>query len=212
MPLSRDPSTLLGMTGWGNARDDREGEFMSGTCPLSGGGGLKKASLGSEAFEICEANLAPLFGVLELVLETDVDLLPALGIDVGLSLVPNADEVLNLVDSTGVVILHLLVNGAATLETICPGNTVEPQQITLLTGVDIIVNLTVGLAILGCSVRASMCAVETDAVVVGLVIVNWAPLNRIAWDKAVGLGTIVLVEGEDMVQADWHHIINASFA
>ena len=165
-----------------------------------------------EAFEICEANLAPLFGVLELVLEADVDLLPALGVDVGLGLVPNADEVLNLVDSTSVVILHLLIYGATTLETICPGNTVEPQQITLRTGVDIIVNLTVGLAILCCSVRASMCSVETDTVVVGLVIVNRAPLNRIAWDKAVGLGTIVLVEGEDMVQADWHHIINASFA
>ena len=156
--------------------------------------------------------MAPLFGVLQLMLETDVDLLPALGIDVGLGLVPNADEVLNLVDSTSVVILHLLVDCATTLETVCPGNAVEPQQITLWTGVDIIVNLTVGLAILGSGVRASMCSVETDAVVVGLVIVNRAPLNRIAWDKAIGLGTIVLVEGEDMVQADWHHIINASFA
>ena len=165
-----------------------------------------------EAFEICEANLAPLFGVLELMLETDVDLLPALGVDVGLGLVPNADEVLNLVDSTSVVILHLLVDCATALETIAPGHTVEPQQITLWTGVDIIVNLTIGLAILGSGVRASMRAVETDTVVVGLVIVNWAPLNRIAWDKAIGLGTIVLVEGEDMVQADWHHIIDTGFA
>ena len=172
----------------------------------------KKASLGGEAFEVGEANLAPLFGVLELMLETDVDLLPALGVDVGLGLVPNADEVLNLVDSTSVVILHLLVDCATTLETIAPGNAVEPQQITLGTGVDVVVYLTVWLAILSCGVRTSVCAVETDRVVIGLVIVNRAPLDRIAWDESIGLGTIVLVEGEDMMQTDWHHVVDASFA
>ena len=138
--------------------------------------------------------------------------MPALVVDVGLGLVPNTDEILNLINTTVVMILQLLINRATALKTISPRHAMEPQQITLWTGVDIIVNLTIGLAILGSGVRASVCTVETDTVVVGLVIVNWAPLNRIAWDKAIGLGTIVLVEGEDMVQADWHHIINASFA
>ena len=156
--------------------------------------------------------MAPLLGVLELMLEAGIDFLPALVVDVGLGLVPNADDILNLVDSTSVVILHLLIYCATTLETICPGNAVEPQQITLGTGVDVIVYLTVWLAILSCGVRTGMCAVETDRVVIGLVIVNRAPLDRIAWDESIGLGTIVLVEGEDMMQTDWHHVIDAGFA
>ena len=145
-------------------------------------------------------------------LEAGIDLLPALVVDVGLGLVPNADEVLNLINTAVVMILHLLNDSATALETIAPRHAVEPQQITLRTGVDVVVNLTVWLAILSCGVRTGVCAVETDRVVVGLVIVNRAPLDRIAWDETVGLGTVVLVESEDVVQADRHHIVDASFA
>ena len=156
--------------------------------------------------------MAPLLGVLELVLEASIDFLPALVVDVGLGLVPNADEVLNLINTAVVMILHLLNDRAAALKTIAPRHAVEPQQITLGTGVDVVVYLTVWLAILSCGVRTGMCAVETDRVVIGLVIVNRAPLDRIAWDEAVRLGSVVLVEGEDVVQADWHHVVDASFA
>ena len=153
-----------------------------------------------------------MLGVLELVLEASIDFLPALVVDVGLGLVPNADAILNLINTAVVMILHLLNDRAAALKTIAPRHAVEPQQITLGTGVDVIVNLTIWLAILSCSVRTGMCAVETDRVVVGLVIVNRAPLDRIAWDEAVRLGSVVLVESEDVVQADWHHVVDASFA
>ena len=113
-----------------------------------------------------------------MVLEAGVDLLPALVVDVGLGLVPNTDEILNLINTTVVMILHLLINSATALKTIAPWHTVEPQQITLWTGVDIVVNLTIGLAILSSGVRTSMCTVETDTVVIRLVIVNRTPLDR----------------------------------
>ena len=95
-------------------------------------------------------------------LEAGIDFLPALVVDVGLGLVPNADEVLNLINTAIVMILHLLNDRAAALETIAPRHAVEPQQITLGTGVDVVVYLTVWLALLCCCVRAGMWAVETD--------------------------------------------------
>ena len=57
-----------------------------------------------------------------------------------------------------------------------------------------------------------MSAVEAYRVVVGLVIVNRTPLDGVAGDEAVRLRTVVLVEGEDMVQADGHHVIDTGLA
>ena len=56
-----------------------------------------------------------------------------------------------------------------------------------------------------------MCTVETNRIVIGLVIVHWTPLNGVAGDEAVGLWTIVLIESEDMVQAYRHHVVDAGF-
>ena len=55
-----------------------------------------------------------MLGVLELMLETGVDLLPALGIDVGFGLIPNTNEILYLVHTTRVMILHLPHGGTTT--------------------------------------------------------------------------------------------------
>lgn len=151
-------------------------------------------------------------GVLELMLETGVDLLPALGIDVGLGLIPNTNEILYFVHTTRVMILHLLINRASALETIGPRHTVEPQQITLWTGVDIVVDRAVRLAILGCGIGTCMGAVETDAILVGLVIVDRTPLDRGMGLILAGTRTIVVVEGEDVVQTNGHHVVDAGFA
>ena len=56
-----------------------------------------------------------------------------------------------------------------------------------------------------------MCTIETNRIVVGLVIVHWTPLNGVAGNETVGLWTIVLIESEDMVQAYRHHVVDASF-
>ena len=52
---------------------------------------------------------------MELMLESGINFLPALVIDIGLCLVPYADKVFNLVDTSGIMILHLFDNGATTL-------------------------------------------------------------------------------------------------
>ena len=46
-----------------------------------------------------------------------------------------------------------------------------------------------------------MCAVEADAERVGTMVVYGTPLDGVVGDETVGLRTIVLVEGEDMMQA-----------
>ena len=151
-----------------------------------------------------------MLGIFQLVLQAGISLLPALFVDIRLGFVPDADEILHLLHTTTITVLHLLIDGTAALQTIGPGHAMEPQQVALRTGVDIVVERTLGLAILGRGIRTRMGTVETDRVVVGLVIVNRAPLDGIAGDETAGLRTIVLVEGKDMVQADGHHIVDTS--
>ena len=88
----------------------------------------------------------------------------------------------------------------------------EPQQVALWTGVDVVVQCAVRLSILCCGIRTGMSAVETNAVVVGLMVVNRAPLQGNVCIVTIGLGAVVLIKCKDMVQSYWHHIIYTSFA
>jgi hypothetical protein len=78
-------------------------------------------------------------------MEFRVNLLPALLVDVRTSVLPDADEVFHLVDTTIVAILHLLPEGATTQGAVVPGQVMEPEQITLRTGGRAIVEGAVGL-------------------------------------------------------------------
>ena len=151
-----------------------------------------------------------MLGVVELMLQTGINFLPALVIDEGLGLIPDEDEILHFLHTTVIVECHFLKDGATTLKTVGPRYTVEPEEITLRTGVDVIVELTIGLAILGSGVRAGMCAVEADRVLVGLVIVHGAPLVRYMRVVTIRLWTVMFVEGEDVMQSDGHHVVDAS--
>ena len=93
-----------------------------------------------EASEIIQTDLLPLLGILQLVLQTGISLLPALLIDKGLGLVPDTDEILHFLHTTTIAVLHLLINGTTTLHTIVPGYAMEPQQVTLRTSIDIVVD------------------------------------------------------------------------
>ena len=57
-----------------------------------------------------------------------------------------------------------------------------------------------------------MGAVETDAILVGLVIVDRTPLDGGMGLILAGTRTIVVVEGEDVVQTNGHHVVDAGFA
>ena len=165
-----------------------------------------------EGAEIVEAGGAPLFGVVELVLQSRIDFLPALIVDQGLGLAPDADEILDLFHATGVAVLHLLVDGAAALEAIGPGHMVEPEQVALGAGADIVVERTVGLAILGGGIGTGVGAVETNAEAIGLMVIDGAPLEGIGGDEAAGLWTIVVVELKYMVQTYGHHVVDAGLS
>ena len=168
--------------------------------------------LGSETSEVVEADLAPLLGVFELMLQAGINLLPALFIDLGLGFVPDADEVFYLLDTTIVVILHLFEYSTSALHAISPGYAMEPQQITLRTGIDVVVERAIRLWILRGGIRTRMGAVETNTVVVGFVIIDGAPLQGQMGVIAIGLRTIMLVESEDMVETYGHHVVDTGFA
>ena len=129
-------------------------------------------------------------------LHAGIHFLPALLVDGGLGLLPDADEILNLADTALIVVLHLFIDSAAALHTVSPGHVVEPEQIAFRTAADIVVHRTIGLTVLGGGVGPHVGAVEADAKRVGLMVIDGAPLNGIGGDETVGLWTIMLVEGE----------------
>ena len=145
-------------------------------------------------------------------LQAGIDFLPTLLVDLGLDFVPDADEVFYLFHTSVVTVLHLFIDGATTLHAVAPRHMMEPEQIALRTGVDVVVERAVGFTILERGVGACMGAIETYAQAVGLVVIHRAPLKWIVGDETVGLRTIMVVEPEDVVKADGHHVIDAGFA
>ena len=87
-------------------------------------------------------------GVFQLMVQTVLDFLPALFVDLGFEILPDGDEVLYLFDATSVAVVHFFEDRAATLETICPGYAVEPEKVALRACVDVIVDGAIGFAIL----------------------------------------------------------------
>ena len=86
---------------------------------------------------------------------------------------------------------------------------VEPQQLVLGACLDVIVELCHLGTVLADGIGASAGAVEAYSLSVGLVVVDGAPLQRIVSLEAVRLGSVVVVELEDMVQSQGHHIVDA---
>ena len=72
-------------------------------------------------------------------LHTLVYLLPALFVDGGLGLLPDTAEILHFLYATIIAERHLFVDGPAALGTIGPGHMMEPEQIALGAGVDVVV-------------------------------------------------------------------------
>ena len=54
-----------------------------------------------------------------------------------------------------------------------------------------------------------MGTIEAYAVFICLVVIDGAPLQRIISLEAVGLGSVVMVELEDVVQTQRHHVVYA---
>ena len=165
-----------------------------------------------KASEVVEAGLLPFSSVLQLVLHALIDLLPALFVDGWLGLLPDVNEVFNFFYTTGIAQLQFFPKGVATLEAIVPGYMMEPQQVALRAGVDIVVNRTEWLSILRSGVRTSMGTIETNANGVSPMVVNGAPFDGVMCDIAARLRAVVLIEGEVMVQSQGHHVIDAGLS
>ena len=166
----------------------------------------------SESAEVVGADFLPLAGIVKLLVELGVDLAPTLIVDDGLGLLPDADEILYLSDTMGIAVLQFLPKRASAVEPARPGHVVKPEQEAFRAGIHVVVERAVRLAILCRGVAAQAAAVEADAVLVGLVVVDGTPLDGIAGLEPIGLRPVVVVELEDVVQAQRHHIVDTGFA
>ena len=139
-------------------------------------------------------------GVLHLMVQALVNLTPALFVNIVAHLVvPDIMVRLYREDATIIVELQRLPQGAAILHLIVPRHMVEPQQQILRTRIDIIINTREFLAILADGIRSLRRTLETHALLVGLMVINGAPLQRLALDETVGLRTVVVVELKDVM-------------
>ena len=168
--------------------------------------------LSGEAAEVLGAHLLPFAGIDELGGESVVHLLPTLGVDVRLGLLPDGNEVYHFVDPALVAVLHLFHECAPTLHLVRPGHVVKPEEVLLGASGQLVVLGAIRLGVLQGGTTSTRGTVETYTLLVGLVILDGTPFERIAGDEPVGLGAIVVVELEDMVQADGHHVIHTGFA
>ena len=89
---------------------------------------------------------------------------------------------------------------------------VEPEKIFLRTGLDVIIQTAIWFWVLTDSICALGWTVETYTLSISLVIVDRTPFQRITCDETIWLRTVVVVELEDVVQTQRHHIVDTSFA
>ena len=127
--------------------------------------------------EVVETYIAPLAGIVQLVVQPVVHFLPSLSVDqVSHLVVPDEVMTFNGIDAKLVVILHGFPQCAAIVHAVRPGNMMEPQQQFVGTGVDVVVQGAEWLTILTRGISACMAAIEANALLVGLMIVYWTPL------------------------------------
>lgn len=91
------------------------------------GNTLSTLLLSGKTTEVLGAYHLPFTGIDELGGEAVVYLLPTLGIDVGLGLLPCGDEVYHFIDTTLIAEIQLVDKCAATLHLVVPRQVVEPQ-------------------------------------------------------------------------------------
>ena len=157
--------------------------------------------------------VAPLAGVLLLVAQALGDGAEALLIDVGAHLLPSVHIAVHLLHAAVIVHLQTLPERLSVGHDERPGQMVEPQQILFGAGLHIVKHFLIRTAILLRGTRAAVgAAVEADALLVGLVIPHGLPLVREVGLVALGLRTVVVVALEDMVQAQWHHVVHTGLA
>ena len=129
-----------------------------------------------------------------------IDLTPALFVDeVAHLVVPDIMVRFYSDDTTIIVELQRLPQRRAVLHLVGPGHMMEPQQQILWTRLYIIISTCEVLAILAGSICSLAGTLEAYALLVGLVVIDRAPLQWIALDEAIGFWTVVVVELENMV-------------
>lgn len=93
----------------------------------------------------------------------------------------------------------------------------EPQQEVFGTGLPVIIQCTQRLGVLAHVVGTDIAletwfvvvgAIETEADGVGTVVEAGEPVLAPAFGCAPGFGTVVVASGKDVVESEWHHVID----
>ena len=104
--------------------------------------------LSSKATEVFGAYHLPLTGIDQLRGEFVIYLLPALGINERLDLLPCADKIYNLIHTSLLAVFHFRYECTAAFHRVVPWQMVEPQQILLGACGGVVIQCAVGLWIL----------------------------------------------------------------
>ena len=98
------------------------------------------------------------------------------------------------------------------MHAIVPGHVMEPEEEVFGTGLYVVESTSDVRSILTDSIGATAGTVETYALLISLVIVDGTPLQGIFSLETVRLRAVVMVELENVMQPQRHHVVDTSFA
>ena len=165
-----------------------------------------------EGLEIQQTGVAPPLCVTSLDAQFTLHFIEALTVHIGLHGIPYGQEMACLVDSVVVLVAQLVPEGATALHLVVPRHVVEPGQQVFRTGVDVVIQTAELFGILLDIGRTIQRAVEAQSDAVGLVIVGRRPVGTHSTWGIPRFRSVVMGTGKDVVNAQRHHIADASLA
>src|SRR5690554_4947685 len=129
-------------------------------------------------------------------------------VHVGFHPVPHLLKCPYLLHPSIVPVTELIPKGATILHRMVPGNMVKPEQQLIRAGCRVVERLTQRCTVLRHRIAACGAAVEPDPLFTGIVVIGWQPVGTSTGDITPGLRAVVVIPGEDMVQSEWHHVVD----
>lgn len=88
---------------------------------------------------------------------------------------------------------------------------VEPEKILFGARGQVVVEAAEGIGILCSGIAAGVTAVESDSYTIGIMIIGRHPVGPCTRNVAPRFGTVMVSPGKEVMQAQWHHVVNNRF-
>ena len=139
--------------------------------------------------EISETDFAPFLCIFQLSLQERADLLPSFCIHVRAHLLPGMLITFHSLYTFIIMTLERLPYGNALVRTISPRYAMKPQQVGIGTTVQTVIQAAIWFCVLAHGIGAVGTAVETDAVFIGIMIIDGAPFTGLSCSITTGVRT-----------------------